>query len=174
MNPRMRELIEALEMDTLPKIREILAEGDIDLDSDLLIGEEYDMDEPDEIPLLFYVIMKNVSLEAIKLLIDAGMSLQRYTREGVGALDIAIKFRRMDIVELCAENGISLTQSRRKSGMTPLMLAASFNDMEMIRFLIERGADPEAVDKYGMNALEYARKLGQERVREYLEELKRC
>jgi len=30
------------------------------------------------------------------------------------------------------------------------------------------------VDKYGMNALEYARKLGQERVREYLEELKRC
>jgi len=58
--------------------------------------------------------------------------------------------------------------------MTPLMLAASFNDMEMIRFLIERGADPEAVDKYGMNALEYARKLGQERVREYLEELKRC
>ena len=153
MNPRMRELIEALEMDTLPKIREILAEGDIDLDSDLLIGEEYDMDEPDEIPLLFYVIMKNVSLEAIKLLIVAVMSLQRFTREGVGALDIAIMFRRMDIVELCAENGISLTQSRRKSGMTPLMLAASFNDMEMIRFLIERGADPEAVDKYGMNAL---------------------
>ncbi len=172
MKPRseLKSLLEAIERDNLVAIRKLLAEGNVDLDAEVVIGEEYDLDEPDEIPLLFYLIMKGISLEALDLLLKAGLDLDYTNREGLGALDIAIKYRRPDIVRLCKEQGISLDQSRRKSGMTPLMLAAAFNDTEMVEYLLQEGADINAVDRYGMTALDYARKMGQGRVKELLEE----
>ncbi len=166
----LQSLLEAIERDNLVAIRKLLDEGKVDLDAEVVIGEEYDLDEPDEIPLLFYVIMKGISLEALDLLLKAGLDLDYTNREGLGALDIAIKYRRPDIVRLCKEQGISLDQSRRKSGMTPLMLAAAFNDTEMVEYLLQEGADINAVDRYGMTALDYARKMGQGRVKELLEE----
>ena len=167
----MRELLEAVERDNLVALKKILESGEVDLDADVVIGEEYEIDDPDEIPLLFYVLMKGISLEALKMLIEAGLDLHYINREGLGALDIAIKYRRPDVVRLCKERGISLSESRRKSGMTPVMLAAAFNDSEMVKYLIEEGADINGVDRFGMTALDYARKMGQSRVKEYLESL---
>lgn len=170
MNDKLKRLLEALERDSLVEIKNLLASGDIDLESDVIVGEEYDMDEPDEIPLLFYVIMNGVTLEAIKMLIEAGMPIDTYTREGVGALDIAIKYKRSDIVKLCKEHGISLTDTKRKSGMTPIMLAAGFNDKEMVEFLLKEGANPLERDNYGMNALDYASRLGYKNMKTFIEE----
>ncbi|WP_457607347.1 ankyrin repeat domain-containing protein [Nitratifractor sp.] len=165
-----RQLLEAIERDNLVALRKLLESGQVDLDAEVVIGEEYDLDEPDEIPLLFYAIMKGVSLEALELLLEAGLDLAFVNREGLGALDIAIKYRRPDIVRLCKERGISLDQSRRKSGMTPLMLAAAFNDTEMVRYLLDEGASIDTVDNFGMTALDYARKMDQGKVKELLEE----
>jgi len=165
----MTALLEALERDNLVALRKILAGGDVDLSGEVVIGEEYDLDEPDEIPLLFYVIQSGVSLEALELLVEAGMDIHFVNREGLGALDIAIKYRRPDIVRFCKERGISLSTSRRKSGMTPLMLAAAFNDTEMVEYLLSEGAELNGVDAHGMTALDYARKMGQTKVRELLE-----
>ena len=167
----MQELLEAIERDNLVALRKILEKGEVDLDEEVVIGEEYELDEPDEIPLLFYALMKGVSLEALELLLEAGLDLHYLNREGLGALDIAIKYRRPDVVRLCKERGISLNESRRKSGMTPLMLAAAFNDTDMVKYLIEEGADINRVDKFGMTALDYARKMGQGKVKEYLESI---
>ncbi|ADV45410.1 ankyrin repeat domain-containing protein [Nitratifractor salsuginis] len=166
---KTRQLLEAIERDNLVEIRKLLASGEIDLNGEVTIGEEYGLDDPDEIPLLFYVIMRGISPEALDLLLDAGLDLNFTNREGLGAIDIAIKYRRHDIVRRCKEAGISLSESRRKSGMTPLMLAAAFNDVEMVRYLMEEGAEINAVDKYGMTALDYARKMGQGKVKEFLE-----
>ncbi|WP_457602763.1 ankyrin repeat domain-containing protein, partial [Nitratifractor sp.] len=118
----MGKLLEAIERDNLVALRKILESGEVDLGAVVLIGEEYEMDDPDEIPLLFYVLMKGISLEALQMLIDAGLDIHYINREGLGALDIAIKYRRPDVVRLCKEHGISLSESRRKSGMTPVML----------------------------------------------------
>lgn len=170
MKDNLRKLLQALERDSLVEIKKLLEKGDIDLQSDVIIGEEYDMDEPDEIPLLFYAIMNGASFEAIEMMLEAGMPIDTYTREGVGALDIAIKYRRSDIVKLCKENGISLTATKRKSGMTPIMLAAGFNDKEMVEFLLKEGADPAERDKYGMNALDYASKLGYDSMKSFIED----
>jgi len=167
----MQELLEAIERDNLVAMKKILEKGDVDLEAEVVIGEEYDLDEPDEIPFLFFVIQKGISLEALKLLVEAGLDLAYVNREGLGALDIAIKYRRPDIVRLCKEEGVSLSESRRKSGMTPLMLAAAFNDTEMVKYLIEEGADVNGVDKFGMTALDYARKMDQGKVKEYLESI---
>ncbi len=165
----MKELLEALERDNLVALGKLLEKGEVDLGAEVVIGEEYDLEEHDEIPLLFYVIQKGVSLEALKMLIEAGMDLHFVNREGLGALDIAIKYRRPDIVRYCKEQGISLSTTRRKSGMTPLMLASAFNDLEMVEYLLAEGAEINGVDAHGMTALDYARKMGQTKVKELLE-----
>ena len=165
----MSALLEAVERDNLVALRKVLESGAADLSGEVVIGEEYDLDEPDEIPLLFYVIQKGISLEALKMLVEAGMDLHFVNREGLGALDIAIKYRRPDIVRFCKDQGISLSTTRRKSGMTPLMLAAAFNDTEMVKYLLEEGAELNGVDRYGMTALDYARKMRQKQVQELLE-----
>ena len=167
----MQELLQAIEYDSLPKIKSLLKSKDYDLNGEVVIGAEYDLDEPDEIPLLFFVIQTGASLEAIELLIENGMKLDYTNREGLGAVDIAVKYRRKDIVTLCKNSGIDLTTSKRKSGLTPLMLAASFNDIDMMKFLILEGADAKGVDRYGMDALSYATKLGQKNAVEFLENL---
>ena len=166
----LSRLVEAAERDNLVALRKILDQEQPDLNAEVIIGEEYDLDEPDEIPLLFYLIQKQVSREAIELLLDAGMDLSYINREGLGAVDIAVKYRRKDILELCKKAGIDLSTTRRKSGMTPLMLAAAFNDTEMLEYLLEQGASLDTIDAYGMTALDYARKMGQSRMEELLKE----
>jgi ankyrin repeat protein len=167
----VKELLDALEHDSLPQIKKLLSSGNYDLNSDVEIGLEYELDDYDEIPLLFWAIQSGASQEAIELLLEYGANLKQLTKEGVGALDYAIKYRRKDIVELCKSKGIDLTSSKRKSGLTPLMLAASFNDIDMIKYLIDLGANPKARDNSGMNALDYATKLGQKSAVEFLEKL---
>jgi len=167
----VQDLLKAIENDSLVEIKRLLKSKDYDLNSEVEIGTEYDLDEYDEIPLLFYLIQKGASIEAIKLLIEHGMDIHTTTREGVGAIDFAIKYKRADIVELCKESGIDLTVSKRKSGLTPLMLATSFNDIDMMKYLISLGANPKERDKSGMNAIDYAYKLGQKKAAKFLEEL---
>ncbi|WP_456432086.1 ankyrin repeat domain-containing protein [Nitratifractor sp.] len=164
-------IIEAALRDERARLRAILSKESPDLNVDVRVGEEYDLDEYDEIPLLFYLIMHGAEREVIEILCDAGMDLMQTNREGLGAVDMAIKYRRPEIVRLCKERGLDLNESRRKSGMTPLMLAAAFNDLELVRYLIAEGVEIGRRDRYGMNALDYARKLGQSRVREFLETL---
>ena len=169
----MQELLDAIENDSLVKAKKLLESNNYDLNSDVIIGAEYDLDEPDEIPLLFYLIQRHASIEMIKLLIDHGMDIHLVSREGLGVVDIAIKYRRKDVIELAKSLGIDITISKRKSGLTPLMLAASFNDIEMMQFLIENGATLDNRDKFGMNALDYAKKMGQTKAAKFLESLQK-
>jgi len=162
-------LLEALKHDNLVALKKRLESGEVDLTQEVIIGAEYELDEPDEIPLLFFAISSGASLEAIEMLVDAGVDITEVNREGVGALDIAIKHKRMDIVALCERHGVDLCKSRRKSGITPLILAASFNDMEMVTYLLSKGASAEETDNYGMTAAAYAKRLGQKKMLEFLE-----
>jgi len=165
----MDQLLEALAHDNLVALKRILDIGEVDLSKEVIMGAEYDLDEPDEVPLLFLAISNGASLEAIELLLDAGVDIGEVNREGVGALDIAIKYRRMDIIELCDRHGISLLESRRKSGITPLILAASFSDIEIVAYLLSKGASVHDTDKYGMTATAYAKRMGQKKMLEFLE-----
>jgi ankyrin repeat protein len=167
----MEALLEALRHDSLPGIRKYLQSNTIDLNKATILCDQYEMDEPDEIPLMFWAIQVGASREAIELLMEYGLDITACNREGLGAIDIAIRHRRIDLVALCAETGVSLTQSRRRSGMTPLMVAASFNNTEMVDYLIARGASVWEQDKRGTTAMEYARMLGLNGMVAYLEKI---
>ena len=166
----MNELIKALDNDNLVKLKEILENG-IDLSKLVIIGEEYELDEPDEIHILFYAIRTHCSIEAIEFLLDYGVDIYMLDENGISTLDTAIKFRRKDIIELCIQNNFDLNSSKRRSGIKPLMLASCFGDTTIAKLLIESGADINAKDKSGMSAKDYARKLGQKKMQEFLESL---
>ncbi|RRS32870.1 MAG: ankyrin [Epsilonproteobacteria bacterium (ex Lamellibrachia satsuma)] len=165
----MKELLEAMEHDSLVKMRALLEKG-LDLSKPIIIGEEYELDEPDEIGLLFYAIRTQASLEAIKLLLEYGVDIHQLDSDKISALDTAIKFKRRDVVQLCIDKGMDLNSTKRRSGLLPLLLASCFSDTDMVELLLEYGADLNATDASGMSAKDYAKKLGQKKMVEFLDE----
>lgn len=165
----MNKVTEAIENDSIATLKSLLKEG-VDLNKPILIGEEYDLEEYDEISPLFYAIRKYASRELIEFLLENGVDLHQCDSDGISALDMAVKFKRKDVIELCLEKGFDLNTTKRKSGITPVMLAACFSDTDMMQTLLDAGGDINATDNTGMSPLDYARKLGQKKMQTYLEE----
>lgn len=165
----MNPVTEAIENDSIAKLKSLIKEG-IDITKPIIIGEEYDLEEYDEVSPLFYAIRKYASVELIELLLENGADLFEKDDDGISALDVAIKFKRMDIIQFCIDKGFDLNTTTRKSGITPAMLAACFSDLDMMKLLIDNGADINAADRAGMAPKDYAQKLGQKKMVEYLTE----
>ena len=164
----MNPVTEAIENDSIATLKSLVKEG-VDLNKPILIGEEYELEEYDEISPLFYAIRKYASLELIEFLLENGVDLFTPDSDGITALDMAIKFKRKDIIKFCIDKGFDLNTTTRKSGITPVMLAACFSDTEMMDMLLEGGGEINAADHAGMSPLDYARKLGQKKMQEHLE-----
>jgi ankyrin repeat protein len=164
----MNELMSALQNDALVKIRSLCKDG-IDLNSPILMGSEYGYEEPEEINILFYAIRSHASIEAIEILLEYGVDLYTIDDDGLSAIDIAIKFRREDVVAFCIDKGMDINISHRKSGITPLLLAACFNNTSIAELLLANGADINSQDKSGLTAKDYAKKLGQKKMLAFLE-----
>ncbi len=165
----MKELLLAIERDNLVKMKALL-EGGVNLKQMVIIGEEYDIEEHDEIPLLFYAIRNYASMEAIELLLVYGVDIKDCDETGISSLDTAIKFKRYDIIQLCIDKGIDINDSKRKSGITPIMLASCFSDTKIIEILLKNGANINAKDNHGMSPKDYSRKLGQKKMQSFLTE----
>jgi uncharacterized protein len=163
----MEGLLESLKHDNLVSLRRILGSG-FDIATPILVGEEYDISEPDETNLLFYAIRTNATIEAIEILIEFGFDIAYFDENGISALDTAIKYKRYDVIRLCIQSGVELEHSRRRSGITPLMLTSCFGDMQSAKLLIDHGVNLDTQDKSGMRARDYARKLGQKKFEDFL------
>jgi len=161
----MNPVTEAIENDSVAKMKSLIKEG-VDVSKPILIGEEYELDDYDEISPFFYAIRKRASLEMIELLLDSGVALMETDSDGVSALDMAIKFKRKDVIQFCIDRGFDLNTTKRKSGIKPVMLAACFSDTEMVE--LDAGGEINAVDNVGMSPKDYAKKLGQKKMIEHL------
>lgn len=101
----------------------------------------------------------------VKILIGAGADLKtpitwRGSRTGVWiigddatALHYAAEEGPPESAELLIDAGISV-DARDTKGQTPLHIAAIFGRAAMVRFLLERGADPTAKRKDGGTAMD--------------------
>jgi ankyrin repeat protein len=164
----MSNLANAIDRDSILEVKKLLENGE-KLDQKLIIGEEYDLESPDEVSALNYAIRKGASLELIEFLAQNGVDIFETDRDGVGILDIAIKFKRYDVVQFCCDSGIDINSTKRKSGILPIILASCFNDIKMIELLIKNGANIHVKDRSGMSAIDYAAKTGQSNVVKFLE-----
>ena len=161
-------VLEAIDNDSIVLLKKLLQDG-YDINQKVILGHEYELDEPDESSILFYAIRRFSSLDIINLLIEFGADIKEINEDGLTALDIAIKFKRDDIVKLSIDNGIDVNISSRKSGITPLMLASCFSDTNIVSLLLENGAEINREDKSGLTAKDYAKKLRQSKMIEFLE-----
>jgi ankyrin repeat protein len=69
-------------------------------------------------------------------------------------LCLAISNGEMDLIKQYVEYGVDVNQE--SNGITPLMLASQYNKVEIVKYLISKGANTRARDENGFTALRYA------------------
>jgi len=70
------------------------------------------------------------------------------------SLTVAISKGDIEIVKKFIEGGTNV--NKKLNGMTPLMYAARYNKVDIIKYLLQKGADRDIKDSQGFTALKYA------------------
>jgi ankyrin repeat protein len=86
-------------------------------------------------------------------------------------LCVAISKNDNDTAKKIIEYGADVNQ--RFNGMTPLMYAARYNNVEMIKMLLDKGANPSEKDSKGISALKYAEMSNAKEALQLLNEVKK-
>ena len=110
-------------------------------------------------------------METIKKLIESknldvnyNLDIDEYSKST--PLIQAIKYKQTDIINYLLENNADVNLKEELTGFTPLM--ASLHDITITELLIEKGADIEAKDDDGINALVYASTYNNEEMVKFL------
>ncbi len=121
--------------------------------------------------VLMYALRYRCDEDIIELLIENGADLEHTDREGVSVFDMAITYDNLKLVKQLVEDGIyDVNKTSRRSGFTPLMCATCYGRIEVVKYLLEKGADKEAFESKGLRARDFARKMNKKTVLQLLEE----
>ena len=107
--------------------------------------------------------------EIINVLLDNSADLNDFNEDGVSILDYAIMYNRIELVKKILAFGIDVNFTRRHSRFTPLMGAVCYGRREIVKILLENGADKSAIDTKGLDALGFAKKTHKKSMIELLE-----
>ena len=115
--------------------------------------------------------IKSGDFETIKKLIESksldvnyNLEINEYSKST--PLIQAIEYKQTDIINYLLENNADVNLASELTGFTPLM--ASLNNIAIAELLIEKGADIEAKDDDGINALVYASTYNNEEMVKFL------
>ena len=103
-------------------------------------------------------------IESKSLDVNYNLEIDEYSKST--PLIQAIKYKQTDIINYLLENNADVNLKEELTGFTPLM--ASFHDITITELLIEKGADIEARNVDGINALVYAVSLNDEEMVKFL------
>ena len=93
----------------------------------------------------------------VKFLHGQGADIDAKDSGGQTPLMFAVKGSHRDTVEYLLENGADVNARSKKRGFTALITAAAVGDVEVVRLLLEHGADKSVVELGGHTALDRAR-----------------
>ncbi|KJE95481.1 hypothetical protein CAOG_05930 [Capsaspora owczarzaki ATCC 30864] len=112
-------------------------------------GSADDSDAPSAIERLQFAAKSNNEQVYNEVIAEAGASLDFNAQDGIGntALHYAAQCGSLDIAQLLVDHaGIKLDVQNRQ-WQTPLFVAASHGEAEIVQLLIEAGANPSLADK---------------------------
>lgn len=107
--------------------------------------------------------------ELLSLLIEEGADLFDTDHEGVSIFDVAITYNNLMMVQTILDIGIDVNQTSRQSGFNALMAAVCYNRKEIVKMLLEHGADKTLTDAKGLDCRDYARKTHRKKMLELLD-----
>jgi len=116
--------------------------------------------------VLAYSLRFKCDMDLVMLLIEGGADIYDFDEEGVSIFDMAITYDNIELVEYFLEKGIDINSTNRRSGFTPLMAAACYGRVEIVKLLLKNGANQDATDSKGFNAIDFARKMNKKSVLE--------
>lgn len=94
------------------------------------------------------------SIAAVEAEVQRGADIELIAGSGHAALGEAIVFGQTHIASYLLSRGASVN-ARYKNGITPLMLAARYAKLDCLKLLLAAGADVDARDDQGQDALDH-------------------
>ena len=121
--------------------------------------------------VLAYALRYGCDKDIVELLIQSGADVRDVDNEGVSIFDMAITYDNLELVKRFVEEGIyDVNETRRKSGFTPLMCAVCYGRVEVVKYLLQKGANRDARDCMGLSAEDFAHKVNKKTMIKLLSE----
>lgn len=105
-------------------------------------------------PIHWAVVYGNY--EAVRLLIDAGIDVNRVDDTGKPLLNLAVKYSDTRMCKMLIDAGADLNAASSMEGYTPILEASRIKNSELVKLFIDNGADYEATDDNDWVALNHA------------------
>jgi hypothetical protein len=109
-------------------------------------------------PLIFAATNGHTSV--VEFLIGKGAEVNARDSGGQTALIYAAKRSFNETAAVLLKNGAEVNVQSKKKGITALMLAAVWDNEELVQMLLKHGADPQLTDTFGRTAKLLAEKKG--------------
>lgn len=104
----------------------------------------------------------------VEFLLKNGANINSKDKGGSTALMYTSKRSFDETSNYLLENGIDVNAQTKKRGVTALMIVAVAGNVEMVRTLLLKGADPDLKDRFGYTAESLAQRKGNSAVVEQL------
>jgi len=114
--------------------------------------------------VLAYAIRNKCDMDLLLLLVKSGADIYNFDDEGVSIFDMSITYNNIDMVKFMIEKGVKVNFTNRRSRFTPLMAAVSYGRLEIVKLLLEHGANQDAVDAKGFSCIDFARKMNKKSI----------
>jgi ankyrin repeat protein len=115
-------------------------------------------DQKKRTPLI--LASSNGHLAVVEFLVSKGAEVNLKDSDRQTALMYASKRSFNEIATFLLKNGAKVNVQSKKKGITALMLAAGWDNVELVRMLLEHGADPSLTDMFGKTAKIFAEEMG--------------
>jgi ankyrin repeat protein len=152
MEPREKALYQAVFAGNLPEVKAIVTKG----------ASVNFADEEQRTPLILAAY--NGYTPIVEFLVSKGADVNVADHDGMTALMYTAKRSFNETAAFLLNNGAEVNVRSRKRGMTALMLAAGWGNAELVKMLLDKGADPAIHDYFGETAADHAGKMRHENV----------
>jgi len=125
---------------------------------------------PDGVAALFRACYVG-SLDIVKVLVDAGADVNHKDNIGFTCFYAAVQEKHKPIIEYLLSKGVRVNETNGQNNDTPLHKACVSGSLEVVKILVNAGADINAVNKQGKSSLDFAVENNHQSIVDYLESL---